>query len=110
MGGAILNYGALTLDHATVVPSQAVQTGPEGQYVYVVKPDQTVEMRAIKIARAEGDLDARQLLDRAQDRAGVGIDDQCLRRRLHLEGEPLAGPPERIVLESLASRTAAPAR
>ena len=26
-----------------------------GQYVYVVKPDQTVEMRLIKIARAEGD-------------------------------------------------------
>jgi multidrug efflux system membrane fusion protein len=40
---------------AIVAPSAAVQSGPSGQYVYVVKPDQTVEMRAIKIARAEGD-------------------------------------------------------
>jgi membrane fusion protein, multidrug efflux system len=40
---------------AVVAPSAAVQSGPSGQYVYVVKPDQTVEMRAIKIARAEGD-------------------------------------------------------
>jgi membrane fusion protein, multidrug efflux system len=40
---------------AVVAPSAAIQNGPAGQYVYVVKPDQTVEMRAIKIARAEGD-------------------------------------------------------
>jgi multidrug efflux system membrane fusion protein len=40
---------------AVVAPSAAIQNGPVGQYVYVVKPDQTVEMRVIKIARAEGD-------------------------------------------------------
>jgi membrane fusion protein, multidrug efflux system len=40
---------------AVVAPSAAIQNGPAGQYVYVVKPDQTVEMRLIKIARAEGD-------------------------------------------------------
>jgi multidrug efflux system membrane fusion protein len=40
---------------AVVAPSAAVQSGPSGPYVYVVKPDQTVEMRAIKIARADGD-------------------------------------------------------
>ncbi|HWZ71831.1 MAG TPA: efflux RND transporter periplasmic adaptor subunit [Casimicrobiaceae bacterium] len=40
---------------AVVAPSAAIQNGPAGQYVYVVKPDQTVEMRVIKIARAEGD-------------------------------------------------------
>jgi multidrug efflux system membrane fusion protein len=40
---------------AIVAPSAAVQSGPAGQYVYVVKADQTVEMRLIKIARAEGD-------------------------------------------------------
>jgi multidrug efflux system membrane fusion protein len=32
-----------------------VQSGPTGQYVFVVKPDSTVELRNIKIARAEGD-------------------------------------------------------
>jgi len=40
---------------ALVAPSAAVQSGPGGQYVYVVKPDQTVEMRIIKVARADGD-------------------------------------------------------
>ncbi len=40
---------------AIVAPSIAVQNGPSGQYVFVVKPDQTVEMRPIKVARTEGD-------------------------------------------------------
>jgi multidrug efflux system membrane fusion protein len=40
---------------AVVTPSASVQSGPNGPYVYVVKPDQTVELRLIKIARAEGD-------------------------------------------------------
>jgi membrane fusion protein, multidrug efflux system len=38
-----------TLDHATVVPSQAVQTGQDGQYVFLVKPDSTVEQRAVTV-------------------------------------------------------------
>jgi multidrug efflux system membrane fusion protein len=41
--------------NAVVTPSASVQNGPNGQYVFVVKPDQTVELRNIKIARAEGD-------------------------------------------------------
>ena len=40
--------------NALVLPSAAVQNGPNGQYVFVVKPDQTAEVRPIKIARAEG--------------------------------------------------------
>ncbi len=40
---------------AVVAPSASVQNGPSGQYVYVVKPDLTVELRNIKVARAEGD-------------------------------------------------------
>jgi multidrug efflux system membrane fusion protein len=39
---------------AVVVPSAAVQTGQQGTYVFVVKPDQTVEQRAIEVARARG--------------------------------------------------------
>jgi multidrug efflux system membrane fusion protein len=43
----------LTTDpHAVVVPTAAVQTGQQGQYVFVVKPDQTVELRAVTVARA----------------------------------------------------------
>ncbi len=45
-----------TLDHATVVPSQAVQTGQDGQYVFVVKDDQTVEQRPVTVGqRVEDD-------------------------------------------------------
>ncbi|HZL79922.1 MAG TPA: efflux RND transporter periplasmic adaptor subunit, partial [Candidatus Limnocylindrales bacterium] len=36
------------LTNAVVVPSQAVQTGQNGQFLYVVKTDQTVEMRPVK--------------------------------------------------------------
>jgi len=39
---------------AVVAPSASIQSGPSGQYVYVVKADGTVELRNIKIARAEG--------------------------------------------------------
>lgn len=36
-----------TQPKALVVPSQAVQTGQEGAYVFVVKPDRTVESRPV---------------------------------------------------------------
>ena len=40
----------LTTDpNAIVIPSAAVQTSQAGQYVYVVKPDNTVEMRNITV-------------------------------------------------------------
>lgn len=37
-----------TSKNAVVVPSQAVQRGQKGDYLFVVKPDMTVEMRSIK--------------------------------------------------------------
>ena len=36
------------LTNAVVVPSQAVQSGQNGQFVFVAKADQTVEMRPVK--------------------------------------------------------------
>ena len=36
-----------TLSGATVVPSQAVQTGQDGQFVFVVTPEATVEQRTV---------------------------------------------------------------
>jgi membrane fusion protein, multidrug efflux system len=35
--------------NATVVPSQAVQTGQKGLYIYVVKSDKTVEVRPVQV-------------------------------------------------------------
>jgi multidrug efflux system membrane fusion protein len=43
-----------TQPDAVVIPSQAVQTGQQGQYVYVVRPDSTVELRLVTIGRRMG--------------------------------------------------------
>jgi multidrug efflux system membrane fusion protein len=45
-----------TRKNSTVVPTVAVQRGPEGNFVYAVKPDKTVEVRPITLAFSEGDL------------------------------------------------------
>jgi multidrug efflux system membrane fusion protein len=36
-----------TMANATVVPSEAVQTGQDGQFVFVLKPDSTVDLRTV---------------------------------------------------------------
>jgi multidrug efflux system membrane fusion protein len=43
-----------TLPHATVVPSQAVQSSQNGDFVFVVKPDATVTKRNVSIALSQG--------------------------------------------------------
>jgi multidrug efflux system membrane fusion protein len=46
-----------TLKNATLVPSQAVQVSQSGPFVFVVKPDDTVDLRPVKPGqRQEGDL------------------------------------------------------
>jgi multidrug efflux system membrane fusion protein len=39
---------------AVLVPSQAIQTGQEGQYVFVIKPDLTAEMRPVTVGPSLG--------------------------------------------------------
>lgn len=44
----------LTLENGvkvTVIPAEAVQAGQKGQFVYVVKPDKTVEPRIVSVGR-----------------------------------------------------------
>jgi len=43
-----------TEPNAVVVPSQAVQNGQQGPYVFVVKPDSTAEVRRVTTARVQG--------------------------------------------------------
>jgi multidrug efflux system membrane fusion protein len=45
-----------TQRNAVVMPSTALQAGQQGQYVFVVKPDFTVESRPVVVARTFGDL------------------------------------------------------
>ncbi len=42
--------------HATVVPTQAVQTGQKGQYIYIVKSDHTTELRPVEVGNTVGGL------------------------------------------------------
>lgn len=51
---------AETRRNATVVPAPVVQRGPQGTYAYVIKDDQTVEQRPIKVGRME---DNKALID-----------------------------------------------
>jgi multidrug efflux system membrane fusion protein len=44
----------LTTEQAVVVPAQAVQAGQRGTFVFVVKPDQTVESRPVTVGRRMG--------------------------------------------------------
>ena len=43
-----------SLPNAVVVPSQAVQTGQNGKYIFVVKPDNSVEMRPVVAGVTDG--------------------------------------------------------
>jgi membrane fusion protein, multidrug efflux system len=45
-----------TRKNATVIPSAAVQRGPQGNYVYVVKDDKTVAARNVNVAITQGNL------------------------------------------------------
>ena len=50
---------ALTLaeeSNAIVVPTQAIQTGQQGSYVFVIKPDLSAEARPVKVERNIGNL------------------------------------------------------
>jgi membrane fusion protein, multidrug efflux system len=44
-----------TQPNAVLVPSQAVQSGQQGQFVFVVKPDLTAEARPVKVGKAVGE-------------------------------------------------------
>jgi multidrug efflux system membrane fusion protein len=44
------------LKNARLVPGSAVQIGQNGPYVFVLKPDSTLELRQVKPGQAQGDL------------------------------------------------------
>lgn len=47
-----------TQKNAVLVPTEAVQTGQNGQYVFVAKPDMTVESRKITVSRSFANFSA----------------------------------------------------
>jgi membrane fusion protein, multidrug efflux system len=45
-----------TLKNAVTVPSRSIQAGPNGSYLFVIKPDDSVEQRTVTVAETEGDV------------------------------------------------------
>ncbi len=80
---------------ATTVPSGALQVGQKGDYVYVVKPDMTVTVRPVTVARVVG--------DRAVLRAGITPGD-----RVVVEGQLRLTEGSRVRDRSQAAPAAAP--
>ena len=86
--GQFINV-ALTLStqsDAVVVPAEAVQVGQEGQHVFVIKPDNSVEVRPVVVARTnEGEAVIAQ---------GLQPGEQIVR-----EGQFLLGPGSRVEIK-----------
>ena len=63
-----------TLDQALLMPSEALQSGPDGNFVFVAKPDQTVEVRKVRTEQ----VDARRqlVLDGLKAGENVVVDGQ----------------------------------
>ena len=86
---------ALTLTtqgDAVVIPSEAIQVGPEGQHVFVVKPDKTVELRAVNVGRTSG---GESIVAK-----GLVAGEQIVR-----EGQFLLGPGARIEIKDAGRAT-----
>jgi multidrug efflux system membrane fusion protein len=45
-----------THNGSTVVPSVAIQNGPQGSYVFVVKPDKTVEVHPVTVSFTQNNV------------------------------------------------------
>ena len=62
------------LAHALVIPSNAVQHGPNGLYAFVVKPDDTVAQQPIEVSQDDGKISV--VTKGLQDDATVVTDGQ----------------------------------
>ena len=45
-----------TITDAILIPAAGLQRSPQGSFVYVVKPDNTVEMRTVTVGATQGDV------------------------------------------------------
>jgi len=88
-----------TLRAVVTVPSSAVQRGTQGLYVFLVKPDDTVTLRAVKLGPTEGELTAVNSGVAAGDRVVVDGTDRLR------EGVKVA-PTTREAAQAAATRPA----
>ncbi|HEX2225642.1 MAG TPA: efflux RND transporter periplasmic adaptor subunit [Candidatus Binatia bacterium] len=86
--GQFINV-ALTMtteQNAVVIPSEAVQVGQEGQHVFVIKPDKTVEVRPVTLGTTS---DGEAVIAK-----GLAAGEQVVK-----EGQFLLGPGSRIEIK-----------
>ncbi|MGO8919510.1 MAG: efflux RND transporter periplasmic adaptor subunit [Stellaceae bacterium] len=86
-----------TLRDAVTVPARSVQRGPKGEYLFVVKPDLTVEMRSVAVAEIEHDVAA---IDK-----GLAAGE-----RIVVDGQFRLDQGSKVRLEAPATADAAPSR
>ena len=65
-----------TLRDATVIPAEAVQAGQQGQFIYVVKTDKTVEPRIVTVGRT---LDRKVIIEKGVTPGETVVTDGQLR-------------------------------
>ncbi len=79
---------------ASVVPSQAVQTGQKGPYVFLVREDLTVEQRAVEVGRT---VDGETLIEKGLEPGDLVVTDGQLRlftgARVEIKGNEKAQGP-----------------
>jgi membrane fusion protein, multidrug efflux system len=91
------------LHEAMLAPAEAIQRGPQGAFVYVVKPDKVVQMRRVQLGPSEagtvavrsGVADGEALVvdgaEKVQD--GARVEPTARQRTASPPGGPAAGPP-----------------
>lgn len=97
-----------TRKNSIIVPAAAIQKGPQGTFTYVVKPDQTVEVRPVAIALTQGNLSA---VGRGLNPGDVVVTDGQDKLQAGMKVEAHAGGPAGSAAPSNSSpwNTAAPA-
>jgi multidrug efflux system membrane fusion protein len=84
-----------TQPDAIVVPTQSVQSGQQGSYVFVVKSDQTVESRPVAVAR---EVSGETVIDR-----GLASGEQVV-----TDGQLRLAPGAKVEIKSATPTAAAP--
>ena len=84
-----------TREDATVVPTRAIQTGQSGDFVYVVKGDQTVEPRPVTVAFSDDD---QSVIDAGLESGETVVTDGQLRLR--------DGVTVQVIADSVSTRDA----
>ena len=76
-----------------LIPAVAIQRGPNGAFVYVVKPDQTVEVRKITVGTMEGSEAAIETGLAAGEQVVVdGVDKLQAGSKVQVGAKPETGP------------------